>query len=209
MYEFSELGWIKHVIFHPVEGFEDLRWKKRGSLKYAFIIVGLLFISMVASERLKGFQYTTEPQKLFNIVPIIVQSVVYFATWVVGNWAICTLLDGEGTMKKVCINSAYALVPFIVGTYISVFLSNFMTLDESVWVYVFQYVGIGWSVILMIQGMRAVHQYSFSKTILSMVLTVVAMLIILFLAVLLISLFQQVYAFFYQIYTEITYRVRG
>lgn len=209
MYEFSELGWIKHVIFHPVEGFEDLRWKKKGSLKYAFIIVVLLFVAMVANERFKGFQYTTEPQKLFNIVPFIVQSVVYFATWVVGNWSICTLLDGEGTMKKVCINSAYALVPFIIGTYISVFLSNFMTLDESVWVNIFQYLGIGWSVILMIQGMRAVHQYSFSKTILSIILTIVAMLIILFLAVLLISLFQQVYAFFYQIYTEITYRIRG
>lgn len=209
MYEFSELGWVKHVVFHPVEGFEDLRWKKKGSIKIAFIIVALLFIAMVAQERLMGFQYTKGNDKLFNVVPLIVQSVVYFATWVIGNWSICTLLDGEGTMKKVCINSAYALVPFIVCTYISVFLSNFMTLDEEVWVNAVQYIGVGWSVILMIQGMKAVHQYSFSKTILSMVLTIVAMLIILFLAVLLISLFQQVYAFFYQIYTEIVYRIRG
>ena len=32
MYEFTEIGWLKHCIFHPVEGFEDLRWKKKGSL---------------------------------------------------------------------------------------------------------------------------------------------------------------------------------
>lgn len=209
MYEFSELGWIKHVVFHPVEGFEDLRWKKKGSLKYAFIIVGLLFVAMVVSARLRGFQYTKGNQEIFDVVPLIVQSVVYFATWVIGNWSICTLLDGEGTMKRVCINSAYALVPYIVGTYIGVFLSNFMTLDESVWINTVEYIGLGWSVVLMIQGMKAVHQYSFSKTLLSIVLTLVAMLIILFLAVLLISLFQQVYAFFYQIYTEITYRIRG
>ena len=68
---------------------------------------------------------------------------------------------------------------------------------------------MGWSIILMIQAMRAAHQYSFGKTLVSMVGTVIVMLLILFLAVLLISLFQQLYVFIYQIYTEILYRVRG
>lgn len=209
MYEFSELGWVRHVVLHPVEGFEDLRWKKKGSIKISFIIVALLFVAMVAKERLVGFQYLETNTKVFNVVPLIVQSIVYFATWVIGNWSICTLLDGEGNMKRICINSAYALVPYIVCTFMEVILSNFFTLDESVWVTAVEYIGIGWSVILMIQAMKAVHQYSFSKTLLSIVLTLVAMLIILFLAVLLISLFQQVYAFFYQVYTEIVYRIRG
>ena len=29
MYEFTPVGWLKHCVFHPVEGFEDLRWKTR------------------------------------------------------------------------------------------------------------------------------------------------------------------------------------
>ena len=61
----------------------------------------------------------------------------------------------------------------------------------------------------MIQAMRAVHQYSFAKTIASMIGTLIAMLLILFLAVLLLSLFQQVYVFIVQIYQEIAYRIRG
>lgn len=209
MYEFTELGWLKHCIFHPVEGFEDLRWKKKGSLKYAFIIVFLLFVSMVFNRQLTGFQFNTNYVKIFNVVPLIVQSVVYFFTWVIGNWAICTLLDGEGTLKKICIYSAYALVPYIVGTFISVILSNVLVQDESVWIYAISYLGLGWSLILMIQAMKAVHQYSFGKTLLSMIGTLIAMLLILFLAILVLSLFQQVYVFGYSIYTEITYRIRG
>ena len=209
MYEFSTLGWLKHVIFHPVEGFEDLRWKKQGSLKVSMVIVLLLFIAMVANRQLTGFQFNTAYVKIFNVIPLLVQSVVYFFTWVIGNWALCTLFDGEGTLKKICIYSAYALVPYIVCTFIAVFMSNFLVQEEAIWIYAINYLGLGWSLVLMIQAMKAVHQYSFTKTIISMIFTVIAMLLILFLAILLLSLFQQVYVFGYSIYTEIAYRIRG
>ncbi|SDA14698.1 Yip1 domain-containing protein [Ruminococcus sp. YE71] len=209
MYNFSTLGWVSHVCFHPTEGFEDLRWKKKGSIGLSFIIVALLFVAMVAKNRMVGFAFNTNTVKVFNVVPLIVQSVIYFATWVIGNWCICTLLDGEGTLKRICIFSAYALVPFILCTCTAVLLSNFLILEEQIWFNFFYYLGIGWSVVLMISAMKAVHQYSLTKTIISIVLTLVAMLLILFLAILLLSLFQQVYVFVYTIYTEIAYRIRG
>lgn len=203
------MGWLKHVIFHPVEGFEDLRWKKQGSLKIAFVIVFLLFVVMVADRQLTGFQFNHAYVKVFNVVPLLVQSVVYFFTWVIGNWALCTLFDGEGTLKKICVYSAYALVPYIVCSAISIFISNFIVSEEVIWMSAIYYLGLGWSVVLMIQAMKAAHQYSFGKTLVSMFFTLVAMLLILFLAILLLSLFQQVYAFGYSVYTEIAYRIRG
>ena len=159
MYEFTPVGWLKHCVFHPVEGFEDLRWKKQGSMKISMLIVLFLFIAMVVDRQLTGFQFNDSYVKVFNVVPLIVQSVVYFFTWVLGNWAICTLLDGEGTLKKICIYSAYSLVPYIVCTFIAVIFSNVLVQDESIWITAIQYLGIGWSVILMVQAMRAVHQY--------------------------------------------------
>ena len=209
MYEFTPMGWLKHVIFHPVEGFEDMRWKKQGSMKIALIIVFLLFVVMVADRQLTGFQFNTAYVKVFNVVPLLVQSVVYFFTWVIGNWALCTLFDGEGTLKKICIYSAYALVPYIVCSAVSIFISNFIVQEERIWMTAIYYLGLIWSVVLMIQAMKAAHQYSFTKTLVSMFFTLVAMLLILFLAILLLSLFQQVYVFGYSIYTEIAYRIRG
>lgn len=209
MYEFSPIGWLKHCVFHPVEGFEDLRWKKQGSMKIALTIVVLLFITMVVNRQLTGFQFNTAYVKVFNVVPLLVQSIVYFFTWVLGNWAICTLLDGEGSLKRICIYSAYALVPYIVCSWIAVILSNVLVQEESIWIVAIAYLGMGWSIILMIQAMKAAHQYSFGKTLASLIGTLIAMLLILFLAVLLLSLFQQLYVFGYSIYTEIAYRIRG
>jgi hypothetical protein len=143
MYEFTPVGWLKHCVFHPVEGFEDLRWKKQGSMKISMLIVLFLFIAMVVDRQLTGFQFNDSYVKVFNVVPLIVQSVVYFFTWVLGNWAICTLLDGEGTLKKICIYSAYSLVPYIVCTFIAVIFSNVLVQDESIWITAIQYLGIG------------------------------------------------------------------
>lgn len=210
IYDMTPLQWLKHVIFHPIEGYEDLRWKKQGSITISMVIVFFLFVSQVFSSRYGGFAFNTRAYAdIFNIVPILVQSVAYYFTWVIANWAWCTLLDGEGNMRRIAIYSAYALVPYIICNFISTGVSYFITLDESIWTTAISMIGLWWSVILMVFGMKACHQYTFTKTIVCLLLTIVGMLLILCLLVLVLSLFQQVWLFIATIYTEIMYRVRS
>ena len=208
MMDLTNRQWVKHAVTHPFEGFEDMRWKKAGSMKYAIIIVLLWFVAAVFYDRLYGFQFYVSADKMFNVIPYIVRTIVLFLTWVVGNWAVCTLLDGEGTMKNIFVYSAYALVPYVVSIYLDVFMSHFLIRDEFVFIEAVRYIGLGWSVILVFSAIKSVHQYSFLKTIVAIALTIAAMLIMLFLLVLLLSLLQQVYVFVYSIYTEIAYRLK-
>lgn len=208
MLDLTKGQFVKHVIFHPFEGFEDLRWKKQGSMGIAFAIVCLLFIQQIAYNRLYGFQYYSDYDKIFNIVPYIFKSFILFGTWVVANWAMCTLFDGEGSMKNIFINSAYALIPYITGYLVGTVMSHFLIRDEYVFIQAVEIIGLCWSFVLFISGMKAVHQFSFGKTIALILLTLVAMLAILFLLVLLLTLFQQVLIFIMSIYTELSYRLR-
>lgn len=208
MMDLTNRQWVKHAVTHPFEGFEDMRWKKAGSMKYAIIIVLLWFVAAVFYDRLYGFQFYVSADKMFNVIPYIVRTIVLFLTWVVGNWAVCTLLDGEGTMKNIFVYSAYALVPYVASIYLDVFMSHFLIRDEYVFIEAINYIGLGWSVILVFSAIKSVHQYSFLKTIVAIALTIAAMLIMLFLLVLLLSLLQQVYVFVYSIYTEIAYRLK-
>lgn len=208
MMDLTQKQWVKHTVFHPFEGFEDLRWKKGGSVLFASIVIVLWFIGAILYDNFYGQQFMMSSVRLFSIVPYIVQTIVLFLTWVVGNWSICTLLEGEGTMKKIYIYSAYALIPYVVQLYIQVILSHFLTRDEAIFITTVSVIGTVWSVVLMFMAIKAVHQYSVSKTLFAMILTVVAMLLILILLVLLVALFQQVYVFATSVYTEISYRMK-
>lgn len=208
MLDLTKGQFVKHVVMHPFEGFEDLRWKKQGSMGIAFAVVCLLFVQQIAYSRLYGFQYYSDYDKIFNIVPYLFRSFILFGTWVVANWAMCTLFDGEGTMRNIFVNSAYALIPYITGYLIGTVMSHFLIQDEYVFIQSVEIIGTCWSFVLLISGIKAVHQFSFGKTIALMLLTLVAMVAILFLLVLLLTLFQQVLIFILSIYTELSYRFR-
>jgi len=206
--DLTQKQWVGHAVLHPFEGFEDLRWKKAGSLKISFLIVILFFAGRVAQDRLSAFHFRTGNEMVFNIVPFFISSIALFAVWVVGNWAVCTLLDGEGTMRRICIFSSYAIIPYVASLYVYTLLTHVLIHEEAVFLSVVQYLGLLWSALLLFNAMRAVHQYSFVKTAASILLTVAAMFIIMFLCILLITLFQKVILFLYSLYTEIQYRVR-
>ena len=205
-FNFPKWQWPFYVVRHPFEGFEDVRWKKAYHSKVALVIVLIFFIVNVCSRLMTGFVFQTNFEKVFNVVPIFSSSVLIFFIWVVGNWSLCTLFDGEGKMNEIMCVTAYSLVPYIIAQVICIFASNVLTRQESTIITLISYIGLVWSAVLIISAMKAVHQYSMPKTILAIIFTIVAMVIIVLVLILLVSLFQQVVMFVYSVVTELMYR---
>lgn len=205
----NELSWLKYAITHIFEGFDDMYWKKSGSMKIAWAILFLLFFSRIAQERLYGFQFRTSYDKTFSIIPYIVSSFVLFFVWVTGNNAVSTFLDGEGSTRNIFIYSSYALVPYIAQSLINTLLSHILIRDEIVFIQAIEIIGILWSAVLMFSAVKAVHQYTPVRTAVSILLTLVAMFIMLFLLILFMALVQQLWLFISAIFTEISYRLRS
>lgn len=209
MTEHNERQWVRHTVMHPFEGFEDLRWKKAGSSLYASVIIALWLIGAVLCDNFQGRQFDMPDTYRFTIIPYIVKTVIAFLAWTLGNWSVSTLLDGEGTMKKIYIYSAYALIPYVAQLYIKVLLSHILVREESVFIVIFEVTGILWSVLLMFTAIKAVHQFSAARTILSILLTIGAVAVIIVLLILSAALVQNVIDFVSAVCAEIEYRFRG
>lgn len=206
MMNYKSYKWPFHIMMHPFEGFEDLRWKKAGSLKVAWTITILFFLISVGTKQITGFIFNESQERIFNVVPTLVSSIVLILMWAIGNWAAGTFLSGEGTLKNIFIFSTYALVPKMIGDVIAIILSNVIVYNESMFMNISTWLFTGWSILLMFMAIKVVHQYKFWENIGAIILTIAAIFIMLFLAVLLLTMFQQIYVFFATIWTEIVYR---
>ncbi|MDE6833646.1 MAG: YIP1 family protein [Ruminococcus sp.] len=208
MKNFTQIQWLKYVVTNIPDGFEDMHWKKSGSLKISFIILTLFFFGIIVKDRLYSFQFSADYEKIFNIIPYIMKSLFLFTAWTVGNWSVCTLLDGEGTIKNIFIYSAYAIFPYVVQIYINLIFSYILVRDEYIFMQLTEIIGTVWSIILIFSAVKAVHQYTLKKTFTAVILTLVMMLIMFVILILFMLLIQQILIFISEIFTEIIYRLR-
>ena len=140
---------------------------------------------------------------LFTAISVLVPVLL----WVIANWCLTTLFDGEGSMKDIIIACCYALAPLPLLLIISTLASNFVALGEAQIVSLLVVVGFIWAGFLIFFGMMVTHDYSMFKTIATTLGTILAMAIIMFVAVLFTSLLGKILSFVTSIITELSYRV--
>ena len=153
-----------------------------------------------------GFLYNDNDTTKLNIFVQLFSSVAIVVLWAVANWAVCTLMDGEGTFKEIWIASCYSLTPMIFGELIYIPLSNILVYEEQVYLQLIHIVSILLLCFFLFAGMLVTHQYTALKTVLSCLLTVAAVILIMFLFLLVFSVVQQMYGFIQTVSTEILNR---
>jgi hypothetical protein len=162
----------------------------------------------IAYNQFRGHQFTMSDPNQVNLLLTLGVDFGILLLFVVSNWTFCVLMDGKATFKEIWIFTSYSLLPYILLHSAAIILSNVLTREEDIFLSFLTMVGIIWSLILLINGFINFHEYSLSKAIGSLTLTVLGMLLISFLIFLLYSLFQQVISNLLTIYNEILFRFR-
>ena len=101
------LKYVFHVIFHPFDGFWDLKHEKRGSIRSGFLILLVTILAFFYQAIGKGYMFN--PRATYSTVFLqVIAVIVPVLLWVVGNWCLTTLFDGEGSMKDIFIATCYS-----------------------------------------------------------------------------------------------------
>ena len=201
----QELMYVFHLIFHPFDGFWDLKHEKRGSVRASLVILGLVIVSFYYQSI--GTGYIMNPEGTYSTIFAQILAVgLPFILWVISNWCLTTLFEGEGSFKDIFIATSYALAPLPLFLIASTIMSNFVTLEESALATMLVTVAFVWSVLLIFLGTMVTHDYGFVKNLFMCLATIVGMAVIMFVGFLFSSLMGKMVSFVSSIIMEISYR---
>ena len=195
-----------HVIFHPFDGFWDLKHERRGSVRAAFFWLAVTILTF--TYQAIGKSYLFNPHG--GYASIFIQTtglLVPLLLWVTANWCLTTLFDGEGSFKDIFIATCYSVIPLPLLIIPSVIATHMITLTEGNVVTLLTTFAYVWMAILVFTGMMSTHDYTLGKNILTSVGTIIGMAFIMFIILLFTGLITKIVSFIGAIVTEISYRL--
>lgn len=196
-----------YVLTHPIDGFFEMKRYQRGLLRVATFYLLIEATMPILQYRYNGFLFNDYNPATFQYIRQILTTAAPYGAFIVANWAITTLMDGKGDLKDIYNVVGYALFLKVLLSLTNILLSNVFTLDEAFFYYGIETAGYVVMLILVFMGMLTVHEYTLSKAVLTLILTLAVIGVLVFLGLLVFSLIQQIYVFFLTIYRELVLRL--
>ncbi len=202
----QEIAYGFYVIFHPFDGFWDLKHEKRGSVRgSAFFIV--LAIATFYYQAI-GTGYLMDPfAELASVWGQILGVVVPLLLFVLANWCLTTLFEGEGSFKDIFVAGGYCLVPIPMLIIPATIYSNFCISTEVDIIKMIGTLAFIWMGLLIFCGTMVTHDYTMGKNVVTCLGTIVGMVFIMFIAVLFTTLVGKIVSLITNIVDEIQYRL--
>ena len=202
----QELLFAFHLIMHPFDGFWDLKHEKRGSVRAGSTFLAIAIATFYYNSI--GAGYVTNPEgEYITLLGALTGVCVPLALWIIANWCLTTLFDGEGSMKDIYIACTYSLLPMILTMIPATIVSNFILANEVKTVSLITTIGLVWMGMLIFFGTMVIHDYTIGKNLITVVATLVGMICIMFIAILFSTLLGKLVGFITNIITEIQYRI--
>jgi len=205
---FSKEKWahLLYTVSHPADGYYWIRHQNKGSIAIALLLVILYGIAFSMNRICASFIVNDIEPRAVNLVAELAGVILLYFILCIGNWSVTCLMEGEGRFKDIMIVVGYAMLPMLVTTILATIVSQFVAENEEAFYTILMGIGTAYSVILIIMGIMQIHNFTMGKTLVTLLLTVVAMLILIFLALLVLNFITQVFQFLRGIYTELIFR---
>ncbi len=202
----EELAYGFYVILHPFDGYWDLKHEKRGSVRASIVFIAATILAFFYQSIGQG--YLLNPEGAYSSVwAQVIGVLVPLFLFIVSNWCLTTLFEGEGSFKDIFIACSYSLLPVPLLLIPVTLISNVCTLAEIDIISFVSVLSFIWLGLLIVFGTQVTHDYTMGKNIITILGTLVGMVFIMFLVLLFSTLVGKMVGLVTNIITEIRYRI--
>ncbi|MGE5481295.1 MAG: YIP1 family protein [Bacteroidota bacterium] len=192
------------VLFHPSDVFYEVKQNHHIMaglwMMLAFLVIRFVNIFVTAYH----FR-TVDPEEgslLFEIARVLLPTL----TFVLAQYAITTISDGEGFIGQVFVGTYLAMAPYVVFSLPLAALTNVLSLAEGGVVGWIQLIIYGWCVVLLISMTQTIHNYDFGRAMGILGTTLLVILLVWAVIMLLYALSDQVVRFVNEVIVELSVR---
>lgn len=194
--------YMKEVIKKPSDSFYYLKRKRHGSYLGATIILVLTFFSYLLFVAGKGFIFQMTSINDLDLSSIILGFVILIGLFILCQYLVTSIQDGEGTLGEIYKGVSYSMYPFILACIASTLFSYVATNNEVFILNVIFLFGLGYSILLVFISIAEIQNYTFGQTIKSILLTILFVVIILLVLAFIQMTLRQVWSFLEEIIKE-------
>ncbi|MDF2698936.1 MAG: integral rane protein [Haloplasmataceae bacterium] len=197
-----DIFYMFRVMTHPLDSFYEIKKGRKGSLLGATIIYTLFFFIFLWYTIGKGFIYQFIAVEDLDLNTIVFGFFALTLLFVICNYLVTSINEGEGGIKKIFLLFAYSLAPMYVAFISITLLSHILTYNESFFLDIIKYFAFTWTGVNIFLGIQEIHNYSIRNTIKSIIITAIFMIIIVVVILIIIIMWDQLANFFIEIIME-------
>lgn len=203
----SNLLYAKYFMKHPMDGSYGIAREGRASWIAPSILLLIFTIEFIVNKYLCGFLQKTIREGRYEILSDVGTIVIVMFALTACNYLVCTINEGEGTVKKIYTYFCYSLTPYIMLTPVIFVFSHVLTTNEQFLIVLTQLIMFGWMAVLLVLAIKEVNNYTAGETFKIICLTLFTILIMALLIFIIYVLWAQVFEFISAIIGEVVYRL--
>lgn len=199
----QEITFMAYYIKNPADACYEVKVRKRVSVKVGIIYIILLIALYMMHLLFTGILFTPVVIERTVFLEELLKVLAPFITFVLANYLIASLQEGEGTLKAVFINTSGALIPVFVILPILIVLSNVLTYNEQ---FIYQFgmtIMIGWSASLLFFSVKDTHNFTIKETIYNLLMTLLMMVVMMIVVIMVYMMAMQVVEFIADLVKEV------
>ena len=203
----EDISLLFRTLRHPIDSFYAIRREGKGRMYTAFVIYlyeSLLFVAYNIGSGFVLIGNTGDDASILFLTAMFWAPVMLF---VICNFLVCEVCEGEARFQDVFVSTAYVLAPFTVLMPFIIPISHILTGNEMRILQLVLIAIVGWIVINLVLATREIHAYEMGEAIKHLLITVFMMCVVILACSLVYMLFDQLVSMIISIIKEVNYRV--
>ena len=192
---------------NPADATYDIKRKNRISMFPVTVLLLIYFLLYIFYIYNLGFLFNYRNLDNINVMEEMIKIILPILVWVIANFLIGSIREGEGRFKDVYITTIYSLAPYFLSLPIIAIVSKGLTYNESFIVSFMTTIAIGLTVIYFFFMVKETHFYNVKDTVKSILISAFTMVMMLLGVFILYILLNELVLLIKDIYMEVYYRV--